>query len=136
MANQLKNILKSYSLRATEGRIELLNLFFVAEHALSHQEIESKLKGSQDRVTIYRNLKSFTEKGIIHQVFDSSQAVKYALCQDCSKDHHHDTHIHFECNTCKKTYCLDKENPIIRLPKNYSISDVQVLIQGTCPNCS
>ena len=35
-----------------------------------------------DRITIYRTLKTFEEKGIVHGIEEGTTEVKYALCQE------------------------------------------------------
>lgn len=74
-----------------------------------------------DRVTIYRTLQTFVDKGIIHIIPTSDNSIRYALCKDeCTEGHHHDHHIHFVCNKCNNTCCLDDvATPDIKLPKGY-----------------
>ena len=46
-----------------------------------------------DRVTLYRLLNSFEEKGLIHKVFDANGDIFYAKCQVCKDHNHQDDHI-------------------------------------------
>lgn len=128
--------LKDHKLRSTTCREDVLVTFMNKEIALSHGDIENQLKDRFDRVTIYRTLKTFLEKGIIHKVLDD-EGVRYALCKDhCTEhDHHHD-HVHFKCTECGKTNCLDSVHvPSVALPKGYRAKEVNLLIQGMCPEC-
>ena len=54
--------------RNTPAKNEILNMFHEARTALSQDMIELQMKGSIDRVTIYRVLNSFCEDGLIHRV--------------------------------------------------------------------
>lgn len=130
--------LKSVDLRHTNGREEVLNLFLDADHALSHNDIENGLGPDHDRVTIYRTLRTFVEKGLLHRVLDDGGNPKYALCRDnCVKGHHHHDHVHFKCEDCGQTTCLDQVNiPSISLPAGYSRKEVNLLIQGVCQECN
>lgn len=131
------NLLKSHGLRVTEGRVEILSYFLNDNHALSHTYLEEKCKKSQDRVTIYRALYAFLEKGLIHKVLDEGGAAKYALCSTCSDTVHHHDHVHFKCDTCGQTYCLDTvQVPKLVLPQGYKIKETGILIQGVCDKCS
>ena len=117
-----KDILKRNGLKFTENRRVILNQFILTDYALSYSDIDSMIKRKLDKVTIYRTLKSFEENGIIHEVVDGSSQVKYALCNSnsCSSEHHNDTHIHFKCNDCEKTYCIeDIMIPRIKLPSEF-----------------
>jgi Fur family ferric uptake transcriptional regulator len=107
------------------------------DYALSHSDIENEIDDNLDRVTVYRTLKTFLKKGLIHKVLDDQGSLKYALCREncSSKEHHHD-HIHFKCSRCGQTNCLDIDVPKVKLPKEYRIQEVNFLIQGICYQCS
>jgi Fur family transcriptional regulator, ferric uptake regulator len=137
MEHLVKNTLKEHNLRTTSCREEILGTFLDRRVALSHGDIEGLLGDRFDRVTIYRTLKTFLEKGIIHKVLDD-EGVRYAMCQDhCSEhDHHHD-HIHFKCTECGQTNCLETVHiPAVQLPEGYRAHELNLLIQGQCPACT
>jgi len=130
-------LLKNYRLRATPTRQEVLHLFLNKDYALSHSDIEREVSDSSDRVTLYRTLKTFLNRGLIHKVLDDTGALKYALCNDaCSNSHHHHDHVHFKCTQCGQTSCLQVEIPNVKLPKGYKIKELNVLAQGVCEHCS
>ena len=122
----------------TESRQFVLATFLKANTAISQKDIEDLAKGKIDRVTIYRTLSSFVEKGLIHKVLDDSNALKYALCnlEGCSAHEHHDNHVHFKCNKCNLTLCIEEVVvPNITLPIGFSIAETNLLIKGVCNNC-
>lgn len=131
-------ILKENNLSVTESRQKILCLFLESGAALAHADIEKGMGENFDRVTIYRTLQAFVEKGLIHTIPSSDNSIKYALCKnDCSGGHHHDHHIHFVCDVCNTTYCLDNVvTPQINLPHNYVVSEVDVVAKGICDVCS
>jgi len=132
-----EEILKKYRLKNTSLRKRMITQFIESDAALSHKDIEDKLASDFDRVTIYRNLKSFEEKGIIHFVRSDQNATLYALChENCSNHNHLDSHVHFKCQKCEKTFCLDEvEIPEIKLPDGYSINELSYLAIGKCDTC-
>ena len=138
MKKDIKEILKSNQLSVTASREKILNLFLDQEGALAHGDIEKKAGEKFDRVTIYRTLQTFVEKGIIHTIPTVDNSIRYALCKDdCAEGHHHDHHVHFVCSRCKNTFCLDDiVTPSIDLPKGYSTSHIEVVVEGTCKNCN
>ena len=75
------SILKRSGLSITEGRKKILDLFLGKEGALAHSDIEKNTDAAFDRVTVYRTLQSFVEKGIIHQIPTTDNSVLYALCR-------------------------------------------------------
>lgn len=138
MNAQVKELLKEHSLRLTQGRADVISIFLNRSVAISHGDIESDVDGKYDRVTIYRTLKSFLEKGLIHKVLDDSGATRYALCNDnCSEINHQHNHIHFKCQVCDETTCLDHVNiPDVTLPSGFKLAESNYLITGTCDKCS
>jgi len=135
--NQVEVMLKKNSLSITESRKRILQLFLEQPGALAHGDIEKKAGEKFDRVTVYRTLQTFVDKGIIHTIPTADNSIRYALCKDeCSAGHHHDHHVHFVCNNCNNTYCLDDVvTPEIKLPVGYSVQHVEVVVEGICKNC-
>lgn len=136
---QLNKLLHQHDLRNTAIRRQVLGFFLESEHALSHRMLEDRLSGKFDRVTLYRTLKSFEDNGLIHRVINDDESVQYALCQHkgCEQERHLDNHVHFKCEACGLTYCLDEvKPPAVSLPDNYSARDYQFLIIGTCDQCA
>ena len=129
-------ILQNSALRSTGIRRQVLQVLLKAEAALSQREIEDSFE-EIDRVTLYRTLRTFEEKGIIHQAYDGTDVPKYALCSDhCSEEHHHDDHLHFHCTCCEKTFCID-DYPVPRpqLPGVSSVESAQLVVRGVCQDC-
>lgn len=133
---RLNDILRRRHLSVTDSRRKILSIFLSSPDALHHGDIESKAGEKFDRVTVYRTLQTFVEKGIIHTIPTSDNTIRYALCKDCEEGHHHDDHVHFICSNCNRTICLDDVvSPKIELPKGYVADSVQVLINGICKDC-
>lgn len=131
--------LSDVDLRSTPCREAVLAQFKAQQHALSQGEIETILSQQFDRVTIYRTLKTFLGQGLIHKVLDDLGGTKYALCKEWCHEgghaHAHD-HVHFKCQTCGQTTCLeDVHIPSLTLPNNYLKIESNLLIQGICAGC-
>ncbi|MEJ7766682.1 MAG: transcriptional repressor [Chitinophagaceae bacterium] len=137
MEKQISHILKRNQLSVTGSRKRILELFLANNGALAHGDIEKKTGEKFDRVTVYRTLQSFLDKGIIHSIPTADNAIRYALCKDdCSQGHHHDNHIHFLCIGCGNTICLDDVNlPAVKLPKGFRGEQMEVVVSGKCKDC-
>lgn len=135
--NMANEVLRKNNLSVTDSRKKIIQLFLAHPGALAHADIEKNAGEKFDRVTIYRTLQTFVDKGIIHTIPTPDNTIRYALCKDeCSEGHHHDHHVHFFCLKCNNTYCLDDVvTPDIRLPKEYSAEHVEVVVEGICKNC-
>jgi Fur family transcriptional regulator, ferric uptake regulator len=138
MQKRIAELLKKNQLSITESRKKILELFQSANGALAHADIEKQSGEHFDRVTIYRTLQTFVEKGIIHTIPTADNSVLYALCKDeCSAGHHHDNHVHFICDDCGVTYCLDHVDiPAIQLPDGFRAKQTDIVMSGVCKECN
>lgn len=136
--NDFREILKTHDLRHTNSREDILVFFQHQTSALSHSDLEIQLGNQLDRVTIYRTLKTFLDKGILHKVLDDEGGTKYALCRttECSHQKHQHDHVHFKCNSCGNTTCIESVHiPALLLPEGYERHEVNLLVQGICADC-
>ncbi len=135
--NSVLDILKKNDLSITDGRKKILDLFLSSEGALAHADIEKSTANAFDRVTVYRTLQTFVEKGIIHNIPTTDNSILYALCKDdCAEGHHHDNHVHFICTNCNKTICLDDVIvPTVKLPKGFTPKHAAMVVKGLCADC-
>lgn len=131
------DILKKNGLSVTESRKKILDLFMESDGALAHADIEKNTDAAFDRVTVYRTLQTFVEKGIIHQIPTTDNSILYALCKhNCQQGHHHDNHVHFICNKCDKTFCLDDVTvPAVKLPAGFAPAQAAMVVTGLCEEC-
>ena len=131
------DILKQSGLSVTESRKKILDLFLESDGALAHADIEKNTASAFDRVTVYRTLQTFVEKGIIHQIPTTDNSILYALCKhNCEQGQHHDDHVHFICSNCDKTICLDEVTvPDVKLPKNFTKQQAAMVVTGVCEDC-
>jgi len=140
----VKEILHDHQLRITAGRCDVILLFLESSYALSAKDLENQLP-QYDRVTLYRTLHTFIEKGILHLIphdgglayFGLSENIRQQLAD--KKDQataHHSDHIHFTCTICGRTECLpDHLVPEVTLPKSYQVDEVALLVKGQCQAC-
>ncbi len=135
MFEQTEKKLKNKQIRPTAMRQLVLEVLMTTQHALSLSDIQEKLDYA-DKSTIFRTLKTFEEKNIIHSIDDGSGSLKYALCQtNCEIEHNF--HVHFVCEQCEKTYCMNQISiPTVSLPKDFSASSASMIVKGKCSNCN
>lgn len=136
MNRRILHILEQHSIRPTPMRMLVLEHLLQQRSARSLAELEAAMPRA-DRITLYRTLKAFVEKGVLHQVEDGAGATRYALCQDaCTEEEHRDFHPHFHCTACGRTICLDTVQLYPpNLPAGYRISEVEMMVRGVCPGC-
>jgi Fur family ferric uptake transcriptional regulator len=128
-------LLKKVGLRKTPGRVSLLNFLLHADKFLSPQEILKELKGRNlDRVTVYRNLHTFTESGLVHRIEVGDRVWRFAACH-CSNQTH--SHPHFTCRLCGRVECMEQfALPHLREPvTGYIVEEQEVYLRGICAAC-
>ncbi|GEM68511.1 hypothetical protein SMI01S_21170 [Sphingobacterium mizutaii NBRC 14946 = DSM 11724] len=135
---EFSQVLKANQLKVTQPRLRVLDIISTKLSAISQPELEKILGSEIDRVTLYRILASFEEKGILHKVFDLNGTATYAFCSTkCTADHHHDQHVHFICSVCNSVYCLDEiALPKINLPTDFSLHSIAINAVGICDICN
>ena len=93
----------------TSMRILVYDFLEEQQIAMSLSEIESHFYKA-DRITIYRTLKTFEEKGIVHSIRDNNTS-KYILCDHgCDEKTHKDWHQDWSKKEKPRTNGL-KTNP-------------------------
>lgn len=137
MSKELENILIAKQVNPTAMRLLVLEFLLKQKTAISLSDLETEFERS-DRTTLYRTLKTFEEKGIIHNINDGFEPVKYAICEaDCKGGIHHDMHLHFYCTICKELFCLpNAQIPEIVLPDKFQLQEFSLVARGVCNSCS
>ncbi|EDM35289.1 hypothetical protein PBAL39_13692 [Pedobacter sp. BAL39] len=130
-------ILKEHELKHTKQRVRVLEEIALDTAAISQPELEKKLGKEIDRVTLYRILNIYEDKGILHRIMDMNGTANYAICSpSCTEDHHHDEHVHFNCTSCAKIYCLEVNAPKVKMPAGYTAKTINTTAYGICEKCN
>jgi len=133
-----EDLLVRSGLKRTGARLQVLDVLSHRDSATSQPYLENVIGKDIDRVTLYRILKTFEEKGIIHRVLDKQGTANYAICSNsCTAHHHHDEHVHFNCNNCLRVYCLDNVKiPTLKIEQGFKIEDMNLIVSGICKECN
>lgn len=135
--DQNSDILRKHKLKITETRLNVLDAFSQKAYAMSHSDLEDALENKLDRVTLYRTLNSFEDKGLIHRVHKGDKVLRYALCKGKCATNHVDSHVHFSCSECEHIYCMNHMDiPQVQVPGNYKATNFYFLIEGVCEACA
>jgi len=130
-------ILKRNKLKHTKQRIRVLEDISANAFAISQPTLEKKLGKEIDRVTLYRILNTYVDKGIVHRIVDLNGTANYAICSSaCSAAQHHDEHVHFNCTTCNKVFCLATKVPEIKITEGFKAETISLIAYGVCKECS
>lgn len=120
--------------KPTSMRILVYDFLSAQGAALSLSEIENGFHNA-DRTTIYRTLKTFEEKGIVHSI-QENHTTRYMLCHDgCDEQTHKDWHLHFYCRICKQTTCREDFSIPQQKTDGFRIDEIRLFAKGICEQC-
>ncbi len=133
---EIPDLLRENGLKATKGRVEVLELFSRAGRPLAQKEIMEMLRLKLDRASVYRILNAFTEAGILHMAYVDRRSRVYELPGKCGAQKNA-CHPHFSCRNCGMTACLENFKVYYKgaLGKGFVAERQKVLIEGLCPAC-
>ncbi len=121
--------------RNTPAKQTILNILHSSKKAFNQEDIEQQVKGTMDRVTVYRILNSFCEDGNVHKILSDDGKYYFALCTNCEEKKHHHNHFHFRCLKCQQVECLQEEVPV-KIPEGYRVENANFLLTGYCQTCA
>ncbi|MGP8154971.1 MAG: Fur family transcriptional regulator [Smithella sp.] len=121
----------------TSQRLAVLNILLKATAPLSAKTIRQSLKtkASIDKVTIYRILSFFRQRGIIREIASAGGASYFEMVVL-----ENPMHPHFNCRNCGAFICMVPQ-PFIKMPElilsknDYSIEHIEINISGLCSDC-
>ena len=136
LVDQSLRRMKDNGLKHTAKREELIKLFAEEERYLTAKDVQQKLEVSYPTLsfdTIYRNLYSFVDIGILETTELNNEKLFRITCL---QDGHH--HHHFICEECGKTIQLEmcpmdffKEQL-----QNCTLKTHRFEIFGSCNDCN
>ncbi|QZT38040.1 transcriptional repressor [Halosquirtibacter xylanolyticus] len=131
----MKAFLEEKEVRVTNIRLSVMNYFYQHQYALSLTDLETDLDDI-DRSTLFRTIRLFIEKKIVHEVGMAGGHTKYALW-DIVMDENDNSCVHFTCLKCHHSYCFpNSPTPEVTLPNNFVLDQCEVIVRGLCDNCS
>lgn len=134
-SQEITKRLEAKGIRSTVNRILVYG-------ALADQQLPQSLKDIEmhmltiDKSSISRVLSLFLQHDVVHSFEDGRGVLKYELCHEHGKCSHHDNHIHFYCEKCGRSFCMDGlQLPKFELPTGFHAHSMSFVIKGECPSC-
>ncbi len=133
-AQRLRQLLQGSGVRVTDQRLKVLHELDQLRMPVSHTELADRLAGNGlDRATVFRNLVSLTEAGILVRTQLGDTVWRYELPR--SEGSAHTQHPHFVCTDCGDVSCLSDKNIALKnLPPKSEVAEIQV--RGRCSSCA
>ncbi len=131
-----KALLNKIGHKATSGRILLLRTLWEESKPISVDDLQKRMKGKSDKVTLYRSLESFVKSGVVRSLDFRHGHIYYEL--DVLRDHHH----HIVCTICgsvEDVKVCDSENlekSVLTKSRKFRVIKSHALeFFGECTNC-
>ena len=134
---QCEEKLKDKGVRPTAARILILQKLSEQTYPISLLELEAQLE-TLDKSTISRSLAILLEHHAIHAFEDGSGSMKYEICRsDTETCFIENRHIHFYCEVCHKTYCMDHiKIPVVQLPEGFIMDTINYTVKESARHAS
>lgn len=127
--------LESKGIRPTANRILVMKTLMGEQNPQSLSNLERKMV-SMDKSSIFRTLTLFLEHDVVHAFEDGRGVLCYELCEEKGACDLHDGHIHFYCESCQRSFCMeDIHIPSFELPEGFYPHSISFVIKGECPDC-
>jgi len=134
-SDEIAHRLELKGVKATANRILVYKELAAHSRPLTLADLEAAML-QMDKSSIFRVLTLFLEHDVVHTFTDGRGVLNYELCGSNGKCRHTDQHLHFYCEACKRSFCLDDVPlPDIELPQGYYPHSVSFVIKGECPAC-
>lgn len=119
--------------RSTVQRSAIRDALHRAGRPLLAQEVLELACASVPRIgiaTIYRNLKTMVDEGLLRQVVLPGENPRFELS---SHGHHH----HFQCNKCQRVFDIHScpTDLAALAPQGFRIEDHDLTLYGRCKDC-
>jgi Fur family transcriptional regulator, ferric uptake regulator len=132
-----RQIMAHAGVRCTALRIGVLEALGEFARAMTALEILESLRASRrvNKVTVYRILDEFLQKGIVRRLSMEGGASCYELACE-----HNPPHPHFHCRNCGEIQCLDPV-PMERVwgtlkgPVGNWADRIEIRVGGVCHKC-
>ena len=132
----LEQKLLNRNIKPTAVRLLILNAMTEFNKAFSLTDLEANLE-TVNKSTIFRTLTLFHDHLLIHCIDDGSGSMKYSICHDDCMCTPGELHVHFKCNRCGNTFCLENISiPPIQLPDKFLLESINFVMKGFCDQCS
>lgn len=129
------NWLTQKEVKPTSNRILVLKKLKAEARPVTLLDLSNQML-TMDKSSIFRVLTLFLEHDVVHAFEDGRGVLNYELCSSAGHCHHNDGHIHFYCEACHRSFCLeDISIPHFNLPEGFSPHSISFVIKGECPEC-
>lgn len=129
--------LQNAGIAKTSQRLAVLSVLFTAKKPLNVSSIRQLLenKVNINKVTVYRILSLFRQRGIIREIASAGDVSYFEMA---TQEKH--LHPHFSCRNCGALTCMTpqpllKMSDFISAKEDYSIEYIEINISGICSFC-
>ncbi len=132
------DIIFRFGLDPTLNRILVLTALSESDHPLRAKDVYEDLRQRHklNRVTVYRILDLFAEKGVVSKISSGERSFCYCACFGRWLQ----GHCHFHCTRCGKVECIDKDllpldEEALKNRLSMDVQHIELRLDGVCTSC-
>lgn len=131
----LLTLFERHGVRPTANRVLVARALECAARPLTLTELVDEVR-TIDKSNVFRALSAFKDHHLVHVIEDGGAAVRYEICNSEQENDDVDLHVHFYCERCHRTFCLEHTPvPPVKLPDGFLRHTANYVIKGLCPDC-
>lgn len=131
---ECEQLLQQHGVKPTANRIVVARALAEAGCPLSLTELEYRIL-TIDKSNVFRALTLFRDHHLVHAI-EGGDSVRYELCHSHDDHEDDDLHVHFYCEQCHRTFCLEQVPiPQVDLPEGFRHTSANFVVRGVCPDC-
>ena len=115
----LYTLMEDHGIRPTANRVLIASALLKGDGPKTMKELEMTLL-SIDKSVISRTMALFRSHHLVHVIEGGTGVASYELCLSHDDDHDEDVHVHFFCEQCLRTICLNHvPTPSVAVPEGF-----------------
>ncbi len=131
-------VILKFGLDPTLNRLLVLTILLESDHPLTAKEVYEGLcrEHTLNRVTVYRILDLFAEKGVVCKISTGERSFCY--CAHIARQRL--GHCHFHCIRCGKVECIDTDllgldEDVLKKRLALDVQHIELRLDGVCTAC-
>lgn len=138
--NTIIATLRRHGAYVTQTRIAVFKVFLQSQAGITVSRIRQLSSVALDRISAYRTVRFFLNKGLIRAVphaYGNSHYILTEFIRTSSDGLPADQLVYFICRKCGYTELIEQQVPVVfTRPAMHQVKSCSIILEGECDKCS